>query len=55
MGARQSKEGVGRIKVTACRRPDGSETEQGGCWEGKRYCMQETRWERDRVRRVLGG
>ena len=55
MGGRRSKEDGGRINVTASRRPDGRETEQGGWWEDKRYFMQETRWERDGARRTVGG
>ena len=38
MGGRRNKEDGGRINVTSCRRPGGSETEQGGWWEDKRYC-----------------
>ena len=55
MGGRRSKKSAGRINVTAYSRPGGSETEQGGCWEDKRYCMQETRWEGDGARRMVGG
>ena len=50
MGGRRGKEDGGRINVTAYRRPGGRETEQGGWWEDKRYCIQETRWEGDRAR-----
>ena len=54
MGGRRGKEDGGRINVTARRRPGGRETGQGGWWEDKRYCIQETRWEGDGARRMVG-